>query len=202
MPTPYLSWFIGPNSEWFWALVQSVVVAVSLYFIYQQIRIQSQANMLTALFGLATKWDSDRMIEARQQICTNHNSNTESRSINVPEERIASFFEEIGLFMKKKAFTPDVIWDEYSYYVEHYWPMLEPHVREFRRVERDDSWFENFEALYNQLQQISERRGLYVIKRDDSDVTKFIKGETLLIQEKKTEPRIAIVLSQTPNNSI
>lgn len=181
------SWIIGPDSVWLWAMLQFWVVAFSLYFIYQQIRIQSHANMLTALFELAGKWDSNRMIDARRQVCENRTTHPENRAINPDEERIASFFEEIGLFVKKGAFTSDVIWEAYSYYIEHYWPMLEPHVKEMRHVERDNSWFENFEALYNQLQKISKRRGVFVFKREEADMAKFIRGEMSAIQRKKAE---------------
>lgn len=101
MPTSNALWFVGPDSEWFWAMLQFLVVAISLYFIYKQLRIQSHANMLTALFELAAKWDSDRTIEAWYQVCENHKTHPESHAINTPEERIASFFEQTALFMKK-----------------------------------------------------------------------------------------------------
>ena len=174
---PWPGWFIGPNSEWLWAMLQFVVVAISLFFIYRQIRIQSHANMLTALFALAKKWDSSLMRKARRHVCKEYQENRERRKINQHEERIASFFEEIGFFLDEGAFTPEAIWEEYSYYVEHYWPMLEPKVAEFRKVERDNTWFEHFEKLYKKTQSIAKRRGVYVIVRDDSDLKKFVTGE-------------------------
>jgi hypothetical protein len=132
-----------------------MVVAVSLYLIYKQIRIQSHANMLTALFELSNKWNTPHMLESRSNVSESALKDKRNRAINQDEERIASFFEEIGFYLSQGAFTAEAIWEQYSYYIEHYWPMLEPHVLEFRKAERDDTWFEQFERLYNRMQRLA-----------------------------------------------
>lgn len=183
LPSP--SWFIGPQSEWFWAMLQFLTVAASLYLIYKQIRIQSQANMLTALFELSTKWNTPHMLESRHHVSDSSLRGLKDHAINQHEERIGSFFEEIGFFLRQGAFSPEAIWEQYSYYVEHYWPMLEPHVREFRKTERDDTWFEQFESLYNRMQKIAKKRGVYVIWRDRADLEKFARGELYTVAEQR-----------------
>lgn len=196
------SWFIGPGSEWLWAALQFVVVAISLYGIYQQIKIQSHANMLNAMFALADKWESPRMIEARQKVCIAYKRDRADTSINQQEDRIASFFEEISFFLKKGAFTADAIWEQYSYYVEHYWPMLEPRVRAFRKLERDNTWFENFESLYERMQKIAKKRGVHVVKRDDDDMKKFARGELDVVEARKAEQAaVAAGGAQVPSPS-
>lgn len=190
-------WFVGPESEWLWACLQFVVITLSLYGIYRQVRIQSHANMLHAMFELAAKWDSPRMIDARRQVCAAYGKDPADTSINQQEDRIATFFEEISFFLKKGAFTADAIWEQYSYYVEHYWPMLEPRVRAFRKDERDDTWFENFEDLYDKMQNIAKKRGVHVVKRDGVDMKKFARGELDVVEARQAE-RAAMTVSAQP----
>ncbi len=57
--------FIGPGSEWFWAAAQFVVVVVSLYGIYHQLRSQGAANAVQRIATLEGEWKSPRMIYAR-----------------------------------------------------------------------------------------------------------------------------------------
>lgn len=57
--------FIGPGSEWFWAAAQLVVVVVSLYGIYHQLRNQGAANALQRINTLEGEWKSPRMIYGR-----------------------------------------------------------------------------------------------------------------------------------------
>jgi hypothetical protein len=57
--------FIGPGSEWFWAAAQFVVVVVTLYGIYRQLRSQGAANAVQRIETLEGEWKSPRMVYAR-----------------------------------------------------------------------------------------------------------------------------------------
>lgn len=53
----------GQNSVWFWTMFQAVVVAITLYLIYRQVRIGRYSNMLDTLARLDEKWRSEVMPE-------------------------------------------------------------------------------------------------------------------------------------------
>jgi hypothetical protein len=59
---------IGPGSEWFWAMAQFVVVVVSLYGIYRQLRSQGAANAVQRIESLEGQYDSPRMIYSRLEL--------------------------------------------------------------------------------------------------------------------------------------
>ena len=66
---------IGPGSEWFWSMLQSVIVTVSLVGIYYQLRSARSANAFSQLGGLVDEWNGERLIRKRW------------RSIRVPRRR-------------------------------------------------------------------------------------------------------------------
>jgi Domain of unknown function (DUF4760) len=177
-----LQGIFGPGSEWFWAMAQFLVIAVTLFFINSQIKLQRLANALSSLFTLREQWRSDKMRYARKVICENKDKS--SNKIGANEGAILGFFEEIGVYLYSGVFDEKMIWDLYSYWIEHYWIILEPHIQEYRKNASDETLFERFESLHKCMSAISRRRGTQV-KKSDEQQQKFREGE---IQEFNNEP--------------
>ena len=57
--------FIGPGSEWLWAMLTGVAIPISFIAVYRQLRLQNAANVVQRLDSLSGLWDSERMIHAR-----------------------------------------------------------------------------------------------------------------------------------------
>jgi hypothetical protein len=94
------------------------------------------------------------MLKARKAICAAYR---EGKKCNVQSsEAVASFFEEIGLYVTKKVFEPDIVWDLYSSYIEHYWPMLKSRIEELRRD--DPTPYTHFEVLHTKMHKQSVNR--------------------------------------------
>src|SRR3990172_10856986 len=103
----------GANSEWFWAMLQFFAVAVSLWFIYRQIRLQAQANMLQALEALADKWNGEFLLQCRHEACSKYPR--ENLKIGNADSAVLGFFEDLGLYYKKGVFDIETVWERYSY---------------------------------------------------------------------------------------
>jgi hypothetical protein len=176
-----LQGIFGPGSEWFWAMAQFVVIAVPLFFINSQIKLQRLGNALSSLFALREQWNSEKMGYARKLICENQNPS--SNKIGANEGAVLGFFEEIGLYLHSGVFDKRTIWDLYSYWIEYYWLILNPNIKECRKKESDETLFERFESLYLCMSNISRRRGL-LVKKSDEQLQKFREGE---IQEFNNE---------------
>ena len=166
---------IGLDSGWFWTMAQCVIVAISLYFICIQLKIQRIANMLSTLAMLQAKWKSDEILESRRHVCSAYP--TEEPHINAIEEGVLSFFEEIGIYLKMKVMDLDTIWDVYSYYVTNYWPILSPRVYKFRTEYKDESWYCEFEQLHKRIVDCSRRQHGVEAEIGPDDISKFIRGE-------------------------
>lgn len=131
--------------------------------------------MLDALLNLDSRWKSDKVCKARKDACNNysHNNNT----INQDETEILGFFEDIGIFLKRGAFDSELIWDKFSYYIDHYWYMFKSHVLEFRRIEKDNTWYEKFEYLKKEMDIVSTKKKVKIDPKSDDEIAKFIIGE-------------------------
>jgi hypothetical protein len=178
----FLQGIFGPGSEWFWGMAQFLVIAVTLFFINSQIKLQRLANALSSLFALREQWKSDKMRYARKVICGNQDPSL--KAIGANEGAVLGFFEEIGVYLYSGVFDKRIIWDLYSYWIEHYWLILNPYIQEYRKNESDETLFERFESLYKCMSSISQRRGSQV-RKSDEQLRKFRKGE---IQEFDNKP--------------
>jgi hypothetical protein len=150
-------------------------IILSLIFIYRQVRYQRYANMLSTLACLDVRWKSAEMINARQHVCKDYKS--DEKSISQPEELLLAFFEEVGVYLRRRVLDVSVVWEFYSYYVEHYWVILQPRIREFRTDSQDKSWYSEFEFLAKRLAQHSKKRRASVVEKTEEHIKKFILGE-------------------------
>lgn len=165
---------VGQQSGWFWTMIQSLAVIVSLILIYRQVRAQRVANSLVALEKLAERWNSNRLCDARSAVVSAYPST--SKKIEHHEEILLTFIEELGGHSKKGVLDIDAVWHFYSYYVEHYWPILLEKVLEIRTENQDESYFDQAEWLYDKCCKFSRKRGSCPIKTE-AQLATFIKGE-------------------------
>jgi len=61
---------VGPDSQWFWSMVEAFILAVTLTLIYRQVAAQRHSNMLQTLRDFEQRWFSPEMVKSRKYICT------------------------------------------------------------------------------------------------------------------------------------
>lgn len=170
-----LSNITGETSQWFWSMAQTFIILVSLIFIYRQVRVHRFSNMLQTLSSLREHWNSDTMLAARKTTCINYQKGT--KKIGKAEGDVLGFFEELGLLLKKGVVSKEFIWETYSYFIEHYWSMLEPNIKEFRLSTNDNSWLDNFESLRKAIHRYSKKRKCPSSDKTEEEIKRFILGE-------------------------
>jgi len=166
---------IGPDSSWFWTMVQGIVVSASAVLIYRQLKAQHFGNMLGALTTLDDRWATEDMLKARAKLCLKYGTN----DLKIDEQTgcVLDFFEQMGLYLKKRAFTKDVIWEFYSYNVKYYWAIAEPLIQEFRSSEKDQTYYKWFEWLAKQMMEEDKSMKLPYSALTNDQIIKFISGE-------------------------
>lgn len=179
----------GQNSVWFWAMFQAVVVAITLYLIYRQVRIGRYSNMLDTLARLDEKWLSKVMLRARHDICDDYISpeKPEGKKIKYREAMVLDFFEDIGIFLKHRVLDKETVWESYSYSIEHYWQMLQGRIIEFRVSSRDQSWYDNFQLLAESMRKVSKKRGASTQDKTDEEMKRFARGEIQRLEEAEAD---------------
>lgn len=173
IPTEILRNLIGNDSQWFWAMAQFFAVAITLLSIWRQIHLQRMGNTLASLAQFETRWTSPEMFEARKAICTAFQDETKCSVQSA--ERVACFFEEIGLYVKKKVFELDIVWELYSTYIEHYWPILESRVLDMQK--EDPTVYKSFQSLHTQIKQFSATQGTPVVVFTREQLLEFVAEE-------------------------
>lgn len=165
----------GPNSSWLWSMLQFIVIFFSLIFIWWQVRIQRFSNMLNIINSLYERWHSNDILSARKEVCSNYKKSI--LKINQRDELVLHFFEEIGIYLKKRIINLSIIWEFYSYYIEYYWPILKPKITNMREEKKDKTWYENFEYLFNKICRYSKRKKLKVTTKTKDEIEGFISSE-------------------------
>jgi hypothetical protein len=163
------------GASWFWSMAQFFVIGISLVLIYRQIRLQRQANMLQTLGSVDNRWNAQEMVASRQKACENYLK--DQLRINREQADVLAFFEDVGAYLEKGVFDTESVWDKYSYYIEHYWAMYQPHINEFRAESKDHTWYEKFEILKNKMEKFSKKKGLKVVRKTQEEIKRFISIE-------------------------
>jgi hypothetical protein len=163
------------EASWFWSMAQFFAIAISLVLIYRQVRLQRQANMLQTLGSLDSRWNSQDMLASRKKACENYL--TDQLRISREQSDVLAFFEDVGVYLQRGVFDIESVWDKYSYYIEHYWAMYQPHIIEFRAESKDPTWYEKFEMLKSKMEEFSKKKGLKVVGKSQEELKKFISVE-------------------------
>jgi hypothetical protein len=166
---------IGLDSAWFWTMAQGIAVTLTLILIYRQLIAQRYANILSSVSSLDERWNSQEMRKARKSLCAKHGG--KNRSLSQQDGFVLDFFEQMGLYLKKGVFTPDLLWELYSYYIEHYWCIAAPFISEFRLSTEDKTWYSSFEGLYGAMRKESKRRHIACDGKTQEQIAQFIREE-------------------------
>lgn len=166
---------VGADSCWFWAMMQFFAIAISLGLITRQIVLQRIGHSITIISDLEQRWRGKKLLAARIDISNRLlNGNL---SIDCHAERVLGFFENIGLFCRKKAIDKDIIWELYSYWIDGYWNMFQSQIEDIRNSSKDDSWYTHFEYLYNECVRISKKKSVPVMRNRKEDMEFFANDE-------------------------
>lgn len=164
---------IGAGSAWFWAMVQAVAVAVTLFLIHRQIRLQRLGNMLSSLQELDLRWSSDGMLSARASVCSNAFKN--GVEVTDADDAVLVFFEDLGMQVKRGILDTELVWDTYSVFIEFYWPILKPIIEE-QWNRGDKTLYEDFKKLYEAMAKIAKKRKTKHEKTRE-ELKRFAAGE-------------------------
>jgi hypothetical protein len=170
----------GTGSEWLWAFwqfiavgLQFIVVAITLWFIAKQVKIQTDSHVVQSVCALQERWHSEYMQRVRLDVCTRWKKN--NQDFDGACEQIAEFIEELGMFLKIKAIPEDVMWDFQSWNIECYWAMFKDGIIKLRTDCKDDTLYEDFEKMFNVMSEINKREG--VNPKNTKDINEFIERE-------------------------
>jgi hypothetical protein len=166
--------------EWFWTMCQFFVVSITLFLILRQIRLQNDSHLVNSFACLESRWNSLMMLQSRRLTCERFKPNI--TSMEQPTAHLGYFFEEIGVYCRRGILDKEVIWEMYSFHIEHYWIMAKNSILCFRKECGDGTFYKNFEYLYNEMLQISRKKGAPTHEKTSEDIVGFIGYELGIVE--------------------
>ena len=138
---------IGPGSEWFWSMLQFVIVAVTLVGIYYQLRSSQSANAFSQLGALVDEWNGERLTLKRMAVYVALRHGTDPRDIpDSPAEAVANYWEKVGSLVRAGHIAPSLIAEGHAG-AEGWWGILAPWAQRVRTEDANPNFYEHFEWL-------------------------------------------------------
>jgi hypothetical protein len=138
---------IGPGSEWFWSMLQFVVVAVTLVGIYYQLRIAQSANAFAQLDVLVSQWQGELLVRRRLGVLyTLRDGVLPEQLPDAPTSFVADYWEKVGSLVRAGHIAPTLIAEGLGGSTD-WWAILAPWVLRIRTEEGNPGLWEHFEWL-------------------------------------------------------
>ena len=138
-------------------MAQFLLIGISFFFIYRQVRLQSKAHIITAIDIIYNRWASEAMLRARHQVCQRWLDG--ENSFDSVAEYIAEYFEELGIYTKAKVLSKREMWDIQSWNIELYYSMFKEHIEALRIKYNDKTYYCEFERLAYLMSKESKKQG-------------------------------------------
>jgi hypothetical protein len=175
--------FIGPGSEWFWTMLQLVVVAVSLLGLYRQLRLQASTSAFEQLDGAQRELYSERYLRYQLEIFVALRDGVDRAALpRAAATVLANFWETYAMLARRGHIDPKALWHEYSNVVAMWWATLAPTIRTYRLQMGNPQIFEEFEWLAELMADMDRRAGAQAF--DASSFTSDLGGRIASIQDR------------------
>lgn len=149
----------GPGSEWFWSMLQFVVVAITLAGIYVQLRQARAANAFAQASAMEEQWQGERMVRRRLAIAIALRDQGPDADLSAHSAFIGNFWEGVAALVRAGHVEIGVVRENLGGSCKLYWLLLEPEVRAVRAALGADL-FEHFEWLADEIVRYDRAHGV------------------------------------------
>lgn len=153
---------IGPGSEWLWSMLQFVIVAITLYAIYRQLKIARDANAFEHLSRISTEWTtSERLTRFRLDVLLALRDGADRAEL--PEgaaASVADFWEGVASLVRAGHVDLGLVYDALGGSCRWWWAALEPYTRRTRLTFDDPAIGEHHEWLAREMAAMDRKAGV------------------------------------------
>ena len=163
--------------------VGTVVFAVgTLMFMYYQTRTTDRVAKLQMFIQLDTKYDSEPLRSARNELAT-YLMLEPPKIVPSPAEDILDFFEMFASYSRKEYLDFDMVSDGYSLPIRCYVHVLKDYIFKMREEYNDDSLYEHLVWLNRELERdfVKGKAGGLSQQLTIDQIRHFLQSETKAI---------------------
>jgi hypothetical protein len=140
--------FIGPGSEWFWTAVSGLVLAVTFFAIYRQLRLQRSQAAIEHVESISREWLSERWARIRLECLTAYRDVEDPADIDTPmASLIVAYWDRVATLVRGGHIERRLVLELEAGGCEDWWVMLRPSIQRYRAQVSEPMAFENFEWL-------------------------------------------------------
>ena len=150
----------GPGSEWFWSMLQFVVVAVTLLGIYSQLRLARSANAFAQLDALDTELRGEQLTRRRLSCLItlrDEGPTADLRRLGYP---VSAFWERTGSLARAGHIEASMLRETVGPSCQAWWALLAPSLLREREADGDPTEWAHFEWLAGEMDRLGRRQGL------------------------------------------
>jgi hypothetical protein len=192
--------FIGPGSEWFWTALSGVVLAVTFFAIYRQLRLQRNQGAIEQIAAASRELGSERFIRYRLDVLTALRDGTDAAHVPTGGATgLANFWEGMGTLVRPGHLDRRLLWDADGNTCQIWWAYLAPWCLQIRKDLGDPAIYENFEWLAQAMREMDVRAGS---TRSFADVTTPAWIESLIAsagEQLRVELALRTVINAAPD---
>lgn len=150
---------LGPGSEWFWLMLQFVIVAITLYAIYRQLRLQASAAAIEQMDDIVKEWDSESLHRHQLEILIAVRDGVAPE--NLPygaASTIGDFWEGIGYLVQAGHISARLLYENLSS-PRIWWAVLTRWAQGVRIATGQPTALEHFEWLAGLMAEMDSKAG-------------------------------------------
>ena len=152
----------GPGSEWFWSMLQFLVVAVTLLGIYSQLRVSQSANAFAQLDTLEHELRGERLTRRRLRCLIALRD--EGPAADLDEAVGCGVASVLGEDRRSLArvghLETSMLTESIGGDCEAWWAILEPSMLRDREADGDPTLWTHFEWLAGEMDRLGRRQGV------------------------------------------
>ena len=149
---------IGPGSEWFWTAVSGLVLVVTFFAIYRQLRIMRNAAANEQLAAFERELTSERLIRCQLEVFIALRDGTDTVYLpRAAASAIWAFWERTGALVRRGHLDPKLLHEGSGSIVREWWRIIEPYAKRVRSEARSTDFLVNFEWLAKAMAELDRR---------------------------------------------
>jgi hypothetical protein len=153
--------FIGPGSEWFWTAISGLVLAITFFAIYRQLRLQRDSAAIEQVAEMERVWTSERMSRSKLAVLVAIESGT--APVDIPDKaatHVGDFWERMGYLTRTGHMKRQFVYDQWTVLAQTWWARLLPSTLAWRERDEEPGIWVEFEWLARTMAEMDRKAGV------------------------------------------
>ena len=187
---------IGPGSEWFWSMLQLVVVAASIVGIYFQLRVQRASSLYEQNAAWVRQWNDESFTVTRLGALIDLEGRKTEAGLPRSSAEVGDYFERLGYLIAQNYLRSTDVWHSMRMPIGEWWALMGPYLESTRHDLANPKIFEWFEKLEVEMRRLDKKTFGHALTFEASDdVGRLIDAETTWLR-RQAEARNGIYPSR------